>query len=113
METSIDRMADEDRKKVNAVEAKVIEAYKAVFDGRGSLYEANTVLMDLMRASGWGEVLGEDATHTELATHNGGRRVMGRILYALTLPREGVLELQRALQRQPVETYEDGSSYEH
>lgn len=107
METAIDRLPDAQRNDPEAIAAVVANAYRALFDGRGSQADANTVLLDLLQTSGWNEPLDGDPSVVQLAMQNGARRVVGRIFFNTGLPPERMQELNRALMRAPVLSQED------
>jgi len=85
-----------------AAEARLVSAYHAFMDGAASKEDAELILVDLARESGYFDVLPDDATSEQALQHNGRRRVFSRIMYVLDLPMSRVHELNEALLSTPI-----------
>lgn len=99
-------------------EKRLMEAYKAVFEGHGTAADADLVLVDLLVVSGYHTHLepppGSDAPSAgALHEHNGSRKVGGRIMRMLNYTAAELNDLQKAVLRetQPLEADPDEGTF--
>lgn len=104
MTTVLDLLPEHARDDANAIEGRIVAAYKAFKNGHASKDDAAIILNDLAIESGYFEVLPADATGDQVLQHNGARRVYGRIMFALNLPQARLDELMTSVLASPVET---------
>ena len=76
------------------------EAYEHLFTGQGSPEEAEMVLSDLARHSGYYNTASPDVSTEELWCREGKRELFGRILQFLNLPDEARDQLNAAVMRE-------------
>ena len=76
---------------------RLTESYRRVFlTGGASREDREIVLADLMNKCGWNQVLSEESTHEELATHNGKRMAFGFIFAHLAMENDDLRALEVA-----------------
>jgi hypothetical protein len=87
------------KRRTATAQVKLTEAYCAVFEGRGGPQDAEIVLVDLARNTGYLHITMPDPTNTtnQLWFNEGRRSVMGRIMQFVALPGEAKLRLAEAV----------------
>lgn len=80
------------RYEVIVADRPTVEAYRALFQGRGGLEDARRVLADLEAVSGFRMVTAADATMEETKFSEGARSVFARI-HVLTTIADAALDL--------------------
>lgn len=83
-----------------AAQKRLLEAYKATFEGTGGKEDAEVVLVDLARASGFFEFAGADVSEGERAYNDGARSVYGHIMTKLTVPHSTLNSITEAVVRE-------------
>lgn len=77
----------------NAVELG--EAWRNVFEGRGTKEDGQRVLVDLLLESGYFGVAPPDATGDMLQRREGKREIMARIFFLADMPSSFITKLRR------------------
>lgn len=100
-----------DRSRSSAAELRIAEAYAAVFSGRGSTEDAELVLVDLAKFTGYYNTTSPEVPGDALRYYEGQRAVMGRIL-ALKAPPDIELEaLRKAVREEQIADNHTGRSF--
>lgn len=82
--------------RTNTARERLVDAYQAVFEGRGGRDDAEIVLADLAAFTGFFGVFAPGVTDAELRYAEGMRAVYGRIHARLRLSAEERVSLQEA-----------------
>ena len=78
-------------------ETRLMEAYRNVFSGKGTTDDAEAVLVDLLKVSGYHMTLPASASDAEVRELNGSRKVGGHIAYMMNFDMEVMRELQKRI----------------
>jgi hypothetical protein len=108
MRTVLDMLPPGKENDPEAIEARIVDAYLALFSGNGDQADADIVLVDLAQESGYFITLPANASDGECRDHNGARRVFGRLLMVMNLPADRINQLTTALLSSPVSYTEQG-----
>lgn len=84
------------------------EAYVNLFNGTGSKEDAELVLSDLARTTGYFHTDTEDDSDAVLRFRAGQRSVFGRVMQFLDMPEEGVRELAEAVRLEDATSEQTG-----
>jgi len=90
-------------------QSRLVEAYAAVFSGRGGLQDAEIVSTDLARWSGFFHVSEPGVDPNILAHMEGRRSVFARILSLTNLPAEAQAALALAVRMEDAASNAEGS----
>jgi hypothetical protein len=83
-----------------AAQRRLLEAYRALFEGTGGKEDAEVVMVDLAQFSGYFQFAGPSATHGERAYNDGARSVFGHIMTKLTVPQSTLNAIADAVVRE-------------
>ena len=81
-------------------QATLVEAYQAVFNGRGDKTQAEIVLVDILKASGYNAVAEFGVSSETLHQYEGSRRVGAHILQRLSVDVSQLREIGSAVGRE-------------
>lgn len=80
---------------------RVKEAYKAFVDGRASRDDADLIMLDLAKVSGYYHVTPPGTSSDDVQRAEGARSVYARIVYMLNMPAPTMGEYLSGLAREP------------
>jgi len=109
MTDTIASLFEHGHRRTATAQSRLVEAYAAVFSGRGGQQDAEIVCTDLARWSGYFHV-SEPGADPLVLTHMEGRRsVFARILSLTNLPAEAQAALAQAVRMEDAASNQEGS----
>lgn len=97
------------RRRGKDAERRLAEAYRALFDAKATKPQAEMVLTDLARVSGFFNTLGAPFSHDERAHFDGQRAVYGHIYRFLRMTEGEMRALQEAARVEALVDANEGS----
>jgi hypothetical protein len=100
-----------DRARSSTAELRLMQAYEALFGGRGSPEDAGLVLVDLAKFTGYYNTSSPDVSGDALRYYEGQRSVMGRILALKTAPDIELEAIRQAVREEQIVDGHTGRSF--